>query len=396
MKEFHCMFIEPGGMKKRSRIYAHSEDSARLELSSTGCTILEMTETQQRSAVFRNEKLNRNAMIHISGTLSSLLKNGLDLQMSLIVVLKSAHKRDRHAIQQVISHIQAGTTFSEALSMQRIAVPDFFIQLLRTGEKSNNLFPVLIELNRYLLNEKKTRDTVTASLLYPAMVLVIGIVSFSIIIHILQPQLAQLSSFSGMIETELLIRTRIRTMSTILRYASMAAVISVVFISMHKYIPKSILLYTGKVIINIPVVGSMTVISDLYIWSHIMKIQLEAGIGIEPAVLNSISGCRKIYLRHEIWKIHESILRGRSVASAFSCSIFPDLVHNLLYISQKSGQPEIAFKQIHAYFQEKIEKNRKILLSLIEPLFISITGLLLAAFMYSIILPIFRVYGELL
>ncbi|WP_460055004.1 type II secretion system F family protein [Spirochaeta dissipatitropha] len=355
-----------------------------------------MAEIQHLPAVFQKNKLNRNAMIHLTGTLSSLLKSGLELQMSLLVALRSAHRNDRHAIKQIISNIQAGTTFSDALSMLQIAVPDFFIQLLRTGEKSNNLLPVIIELNKYLQNQKKLKDTISASLVYPSMVLIIGIVSFSIILHILQPQLAQLSRFTGMTETEVLIGTRINTMTELLSYGFISVSILVLLTRLCKYFPERIRCYAGSIIDRLPVAGSMTMVSELYNWSHIMKIQLEAGIGIETAVFNSISGCSRIHLRQEIQKIYEAIMRGRSVASAFSSGIFPDFIHNLLYVGQKSGHPEIAINQIHAYFQDKVEKNRKIFWGLIEPLFISITGLILAAFIYSIILPIFGVYGELL
>ncbi len=135
------------------------------------------------------------AVARLTASLTLLLKSGLSLPASLAIAKKSLNNR---YLETLIDHagesLLGGQSFSQATQM---LFSPFLLQLIRIGEKSNQLPKVLNEIAR--TTEKEARSCLTSFLgaLEPALTLLVGGLLAWIVLAVLGPLYGSLGSISG-------------------------------------------------------------------------------------------------------------------------------------------------------------------------------------------------------
>src|ERR1051325_6085164 len=108
--------------------------------------------------------------------LAILLEAGFSLIRALnTLAARSSNRPFKRVIQGLVTQVERGTTFSEALAQEPRYFPPLQVQLIRAGEGSGNLPTMLDRLAEAGMQEISVRNRLRASLVYPVLVLFIAV-----------------------------------------------------------------------------------------------------------------------------------------------------------------------------------------------------------------------------
>ncbi len=118
-------------------------------------------------------------------TLGTLLENGVPLLRSVSIVKRTI---GNHVIadgmDQVVSSLKSGRRLADPLA-EHARFPQFALQMIRIGEESGQLEPMLMQTADILDQETQTLIKRALSMVEPIMILVLGIVIAGVVMSIL-------------------------------------------------------------------------------------------------------------------------------------------------------------------------------------------------------------------
>jgi general secretion pathway protein F len=113
--------------------------------------------------------------------LSTLLSAGLPLDKSLFIVSDLTEKSElKRVVSDVLSSIQEGISFADALLKHPKVFSKLYINMVRAGEAGGVLELVLERLEDFLESSQELKDYITSSMLYP--LLLTGVCGLTIVL----------------------------------------------------------------------------------------------------------------------------------------------------------------------------------------------------------------------
>jgi general secretion pathway protein F len=120
-----------------------------------------------------------------------------------------------------------------------------------------------------------------------------------------------------------------------------------------------------------------------------MASMLKSGIEFIKALKLSVGLIQNKYLRESIEPAIAQIREGKKIAAVFShLPLLPNIVPNMIMVGEESGNLKEIFFEIHQMFDERFKNTVKRVLILIEPVIITLMGLLVGFIVISLILTV--------
>ena len=127
--------------------------------------------------------------MHFSRQIGAFVRAGIPIVDALQTVREgTTNERFRDILQDIAEQIQTGIPFSEALARHADVFPTYYIGILRSAEITGQLDVVLDQLSLYLERDLESRQKVKSALTYPAIVLVMSIVTVVILVGFVLPR----------------------------------------------------------------------------------------------------------------------------------------------------------------------------------------------------------------
>ncbi|CDK77148.1 General secretion pathway protein F [Klebsiella pneumoniae IS22] len=156
------------GQKLQGIIDANDERQARLRLREEGLFLLDIRPQKSSGVKTRRPRISHSELTLFTRQLATLSAAALPLEESLAVIgQQSSNKRLGDVLNQVRSAILEGHPLSDALQHFPTLFDSLYRTLVKAGEKSGLLAPVLEKLADYNENRQKIRSKLIQSLIYP-------------------------------------------------------------------------------------------------------------------------------------------------------------------------------------------------------------------------------------
>jgi len=189
LPSFAYKALDAGGSRRTGSVEAASEADAIARLASDGIFISEISggSASARSATgnVRSAKLAA-----FTRQLATMLGAGVPLARSLETI--SAEEADgtfRRLLEDVRERIHSGESFSEALSAHPTVFSPLYVNLVRVGEAGGVLDRMCRELAGFLERESELRSNVATAMIYPVLVMVLGVVMVFCVMTFVFPKL---------------------------------------------------------------------------------------------------------------------------------------------------------------------------------------------------------------
>lgn len=335
------------------------------------------------------DKINFARHLHLT------IKSGISLVDGLQLVKEQNSSRAMRAIvADLIQGINRGRLLAESLEKHRKVFGDFFIGVVRMGERSGNLSQNLLYLSDELMKRKDLNGKIKAALVYPIIILVatIGITLF--LIFFVLPRILPILMDLG---TELPATTK--ALVWVVEFASAYGlyalggliILAVGFKTLLK--ADQIRFWFDYAVFFLPVISRMTTSITMTQFTRTLNLLLKSGLAIVDALEVSKGTVGNLVYKREVERAMEHVKKGEQIASYLSVHkrFFPIMVSNLIKIGESTGHLEENLLYLSEYYEREVDEGVKGLTALLEPFLLLFMGLMVGFVAISIILPIYQI-----
>jgi general secretion pathway protein F len=337
-----------------------------------------------------HRRLTAPDLLAITQQLSALLKAGLTIDRALATTLTlTSRPYARGALERVLHQIREGSTFAEALERES-GVPELYLSMIRSGEVSGALPDVMLRLEELLQRTQQVKSRIQSALIYPAILLLMIAVTFTVVVFVVLPRFESLFAEAG---TQLPLPTRLvlalgHGMSHFGLYL-LAACICVgvalfnalqrpqVRLAIHRHF------LTGRWTLGL--VGKLETARFLRTLATLLAngVSLPSGIRVARGTMHNQA------LRAAADELHRRLREGESLAERLSqAKLFPQIAIQLARVGEETGRLEPMLYEAADILDRDAQRTLERLLVLLVPLVTIVMGLLVAGLVASVLVGI--------
>ena len=149
--------------------------------------------------------------------------------------------------------------------------------------------------------------------------------------------------------------------------------------------------FIDRMSLKIPVIGGILYLAILARFARTLSTTFAAGVPLIDA-LTSVAGAagNRIY-RDAILKVREDVSTGIQLNAAIrNQGIFPPLMIQMAAIGEESGALDDMLDKVANYYEEEVDNKVDNLSALLEPMIMSVLGILVGGLLIAMYLPIFQ------
>ncbi|MFP5277086.1 MAG: type II secretion system F family protein [Acidobacteriota bacterium] len=293
-------------------------------------------------------------------------------------------------LDDVANRVKTGEELSAAFEAQG-AFPIMYTTTLLAGERSGNLPEVL---DRYLSFQKVSlafRKKLTASLIYPSllMTLVIGLMIF--LLAVVVPQFAVLYDEMGSklpAMTMNLLAFGKWLQHNIAWIALIAAALG--FAAYRFSLSERGRDFVDAFRVKLPVFGNIWLKYQVALFSRTLSTLLTGGLPLVPSLETAARSISSRKVSKAVFTSVATVREGKSLAESLTkTGVFPDLASEMITVGEQTGALPQMLNSVAEFFEEDVATALTAALALIEPAILIVMGVVVVFILISLYLPIF-------
>ena len=321
----------------------------------------------------------------------TLIKAGLPILGSLELLGKRQKlPHFRAQLEDVAARVKTGESISQAFEAQG-GFPIVYTTTLLAGERSGNLEEVLQRFLDFQRVSLTFRKKLKASLIYPALlvVMVIGLLIF--LITFVVPRFAQLYDQLGTklpALTTFLLDLGKKAQSYGIYVAVVAGVVGFVVYRWAKTDSGANAL--DRIRIALPIFGSVWLKYQVGLFSRTLSTLLTGGLPLVPSLETAARSIDSRQIANAVYRSVETVREGKGLSvSLQSTKVFPELAIEMIEVGESTGALPQMLNSVAEFFEEDVQTNLTAAMSLIEPMILIMMGLVVTTILIALYLPIF-------
>ena len=408
MTSFKYAAKGPGGKTVEGQIEAADRTEVLSELRRQNLVVMSIDEVSGRKGGGKKFKkvsargvkpgANRTELVLFTRQLATMVGSGISLLEGLEVLAEQAETPPFKATcERLISEVRGGTDLSAAMECCPRAFTDLYISMVKAAEISGQMDIILVRLADYQEAAEELRREIKSAMTYPviSMILVTAITAFLMIgivpgfrqvFESLDSELPALTAF--VLETSEWMRAQ-----WLLLFGGLFGGMFAIWAALKT--EKGSFLF-DKLSLKVPVFGPLFSKVALARFSRTFSTLLRSGVPIMGTldIVAATSGNQVI--SRAVLESREAVRGGRMLSEPLAQSpVFPPMVVRMISIGEKSGALENLLEKIAEFYDSQVKAAVKSLTSMIEPILISVMGIMVGGVVLSVFLPILDVVGNL-
>ena len=321
----------------------------------------------------------------------TLIKAGLPILGSLeLLARRQKLPHFRAQLEDVAARVKTGESISQAFEAQG-GFPIVYTTTLLAGERSGNLEEVLQRFLDFQRVSLTFRKKLKASLIYPALLVVMVIGLFIFLITFVVPRFAQLYDQLGTklpALTVFLLDLGQEAQHYGLYVAVVAAFVGFLLYRWTKTDAGANLI--DRIRIALPVIGSVWLKYQVGLFSRTLSTLLTGGLPLVPSLETAARSIDSRQIASAVYTSVETVREGKGLsASLEQTKVFPELAIEMIEVGESTGALPQMLNSVAEFFEEDVQTNLTAAMSLIEPAILILMGLVVTTILIALYLPIF-------
>lgn len=349
----------------------------------------------------RNVKIRAKGseLILFTTQLSVMLESGVVLSDALEAISKQLKPgKFKDVVADIANGITSGLSFSAALSQYPKVFNSMFVSMVKASEASGKMAEMLDVLSRYLNAEAETRKQIQGALIYPFIMIVMSIAATGTLMFFVLPRFINIYESRGS-ALPALTQMLVGFSNILSNFELMTMILTSVFFTaiFLNYWSKTT---AGKriidyILINIPAFGTMYIDSVMTRAMRIMATMVNTGVSLLDSIEVIKSSSDNYYFR-ELWnqadkKIRDGYQLSDSIKHSTGSEIVVPGVIQMLRAGEKSGKMGYVCDKASTFYEKKLNSSIKTATALIEPVMITVMGVIIGTIAIALLLPVFRI-----
>lgn len=327
--------------------------------------------------------------------MATMMKAGVPLVQSFELVADGLENMTmRKMVLSVRDDVAAGGSFGGALRKYPKYFDELFCSLVESGEQSGTLETMLDRVATYKEKTEALKKKIKKALTYPIAVLVVAFIVTGILLVKVVPVFAE--TFQGFgadlpAFTQFVLELSNSAQANWWKILAVAMAVGFVF-GQAKQNSRAFADLVDRVTLKVPIVGMIVNEAVVARIARTLSTTFSAGVPLVEA-LDSVSGAagNAVY-RDAVKQVRDDVTGGTQINVAFrSAGVFPTLLVQMCAIGEESGALDTMLEKVATHYEAEVDNKVDNLTALMEPMIMSVLGILVGGLLVAMYLPIFMI-----
>ncbi len=386
------------GKVVKGQVQADNEQSATKLVTEQGLTPLTVKIEKGSEGFQFSRRIKIKDKVLFSRQLSTLINAGLPLVQSLRNVAdQTTNKKFIVVINQVISDVEAGIAFSEALAKHPSVFNRVYISMVAAGETSGTLDKALERLANQQEKDADIISKVRGAMIYPLIVLLVMLAVIVFMVVKVLPQVEDI--YAGLPGASLPILTRILLVIShfVINFWWLVLILLALGAFFGTRWARTI---GGRSFIDRAKMR-LWPIGPLYMKMYMARFARTGstlvGSGVPLLQVLDITGeaVDNVHIADSLHAAAEKVKGGKALSDSLEGDPnFLELVPNMLRIGEQSGSMEDMLEKVADYYEKEVDNEIKTISTTIEPVMMIVMGIFAIIIVAAILLPIYGLVNQ--
>ena len=326
--------------------------------------------------------------------MATMMKAGVPLLQSFEIIGEGLDNQNmRKLVDDIKQQVAAGNSFATALRTRPLYFDELFCNLVDAGEQAGALESLLDRVATYKEKSEALKAKIKKAMNYPIAVVAVAIIVSCILLIKVVPQFesvfanfgAELPAF-----TQFVIGISQGLQEQWYIFLFVLAGTAFAFSETKKRSEK-FRNWLDRTALKAPVIGDIIYKSSVARYARTLATTFAAGVPLVEA-LDSVAGATgNIVFKNAVQKVKQDVTSGMQLNfSMRSTGVFPSMAVQMTAIGEESGALDMMLDKVASYYEAEVDNAVDGLTALMEPLIMSVLGVLVGGLIIAMYLPIFQ------
>lgn len=326
--------------------------------------------------------------------MATMMKAGVPLLTSFDIIGEGFDNPNmRKLVDELKQEVAAGNSFAASLRKKPQYFDDLYCNLVDAGEQSGALETLLARVATYKEKTEALKAKIKKAMNYPIAVIIVALIVSAILLIKVVPQFQ--SVFSGFGADLPAFTLMVVALSEFLQEWWLLIIIGLAGIIFalqmtHKKSEK----FRNAIdrgALKTPIVGDIIYKSSVARFARTLATTFAAGVPLVEA-LDSVAGATgNVVFKTAVNKIKQDVSTGMQLNfSMRTTNVFPSMALQMTAIGEESGALDAMLDKVATFYEDEVDNMVDGLTSLMEPLIMSVLGVLVGGLVIAMYLPIFQ------
>ena len=381
------------GRQSKGEIQASSQAMARAQLRRQGITAKNVRKKPKALFGGQGKAIKAADIAIFTRQLATMLKAGVPLVQSFDIVAEGAEKpRMRTLVTELRNDVASGSGLAPSLAKHPRLFDELFVSLIASGEDSGTLEIMLDRVATYKEKTERLKAKIKKALTYPSAVIAIAIVVTGILLIKVVPVFAEtFRNFGSELPAFTLFVMQISEFVQSWWFIILLIAVGIgLAIREAKLRSVKFSEFIDKVALKAPVMGGIVHDAIIARFSRTLATTFAAGVPLVDALESTAGAAGNSLYAKAIRQIKNDVTGGTTLYDAIKATgMFPTMLLQMVSIGEESGSLDEMLDNVANHYEAAVDDAVDNMSALLEPLIMSILGVLVGGLMIAMYLPIF-------
>ena len=381
------------GRKAKGEVLATSAAIARVQLRKQGIAAKSVRKKPKPLIAMGTQKIQPADIAVFTRQLATMTKAGVPLVQAFDIVGEGTeHKNMRELIHALRTDVSSGNGLASSLAKHHPLFEELFCSLIASGENSGTLDVMLDRVATYKEKTEALKAKIKKAMTYPIATIVVAIVVTGVLLIKVVPQFAEtFHNFGSDLPAFTLLVLRVSEWMQNWWLALLLGLLAGSYMfSQSKSRSKRFADWLDGMALKLPILG--VVLHDAVIarFSRTLSTTFAAGVPLVEALESTAGATGNAIFARAVYRIRDDVMAGTPLAlSIRTTGLFPSMLLQMVSIGEESGSLDDMLAKVADHYEATVDNAVDSLSSLIEPIIMSVLGVLIGGLMIAMYLPIF-------
>ena len=295
---------------------------------------------------------------------------------------------------EIGNKLSSGIPLSDCLREHPRQFDDLYCDLVASGEQSGSLETIYDRIATYKEKAEALKAKIKKAMTYPIAVLIVAAIVTSILLIFVVPVFQEIfAGFGAELPAFTLFVVGISDFMVAYWYMMLAAIFAFVFL--FKRAHRSSQKFRDQVdrkILKLPAIGDLLEKAAVARYARTLSTTFAAGVPLIDALESAAGAAGNAVFRDAILEVRAEVTSGMQMNLAMrNCSIFPDMVIQMVAIGEESGSVDDMLSKVANVYEAEVDNAVDNLTALLEPMIMAVLGVVIGGLIIAMYLPIFQI-----
>ncbi len=331
----------------------------------------------------------------ISRQIATMLGAGVPLVQTIEMIGKGHNNGNiQKLLEDIGNKLASGIPLSDCLREHPRQFDDLYCDLVASGEQSGSLETIYDRIATYKEKAEALKAKIKKAMTYPiAVLLIAGIVTSILLIFVVPVFQDIFAGFGAELPGFTLFVVGISEFMVAYWHLGLGAIFSFIYLFKRAHRNSQKLRdQVDRRILKLPVIGDLLEKAAVARYARTLSTTFAAGVPLIDALESAAGASGNAVFRDAILEVRAEVTSGMQMNLAMrNCSIFPDMVIQMVAIGEESGAVDDMLSKVANVYEAEVDNAVDSLTSLLEPMIMAVLGVVIGGLIIAMYLPIFQI-----